>query len=68
MEMILWLALGITAGIGVVLAAIPVAAAFRLHRRTSEEMRENIVRFERDRKRGARLTDHRYDPKQFRRR
>lgn len=60
MEKILWLALGITAGIGVVLAAIPVAAAWRLHRRTSEKLEAA--------RRGAVGADYRYDPKQFRRR
>lgn len=60
MEMILWLALGITAGIGVVLAAIPVAAAWRLHRKTTEKLETA--------RRGVSGADYRYDPKQFRRR
>lgn len=35
---ILWLALGVTAGIGVAVLAVSVAAAWRLHRRTSEKL------------------------------
>lgn len=71
MEIILhWLAFAIPAFfliVGGVYVCIQVAVARRLHRGTSEKLRESVVRFDRDRKRGTSMTDHRYDPKQFRR-
>lgn len=70
MEKILWVCLGVTLWVGGLAAFLfwPAASAWRLHRRTGEKMRESVVELDRERKRGARMTDHRYDPKQFRRR
>lgn len=60
MEAILWIALGITACLWVGIIAVPVAFAWRLHRKTAEKLEAA--------RRGAGSADYRYDPKQFRRR
>lgn len=61
METILWIALGITACIWVGIIAVPATFAWRLHRRSAEKLQA-------DQKSAGRAADHRYDPKQFRRR
>lgn len=68
MDTILRVAVGITACIVVGITVVPVAALWRLHRRTAHETQEQIKRIDQERRRGPRMTDHRYDPKQFRRR
>ncbi len=54
----------------IIALCVTVAAsvlAVRCFRRANNEMAAMRKRFETDRRRGSRMTDHRYDPKQFRR-
>lgn len=61
METVLWIALGITACLWIGIIAVPATFAWCLHRRTSEKLQAEC-------KSAGGAADHRYDPKQFRRR
>lgn len=62
-EAILW----VVAGIALCIIVVAVAITIRCMRHAAGEMAGRRKRFEADRRRWARMADHRYDPKQFRR-
>ena len=62
-EAILW----VVAGIALCIIVVAVALTIRCLRRANNEMATMRKRFETEHRRWARMADHRYNPKQFRR-